>query len=312
MLTVLGETVVDLAPHDGGELFVAHPGGSPLNVAVGLARLGHPTAMMARFSTGGLGERLRAHAVDNDVDLTPSVYCPRPATLAVVSLDEAGAASYDFYLEGTADWHWSDEELAALPAATRVLHTGSLACLLSPGADRIGELVARLHAAGNVLISFDPNLRPQVLDDPRSARDLVTRLAAHTHVIKASDEDLRWLYPDETAEAAARRLHGIGAALVVVTLGAGGSLAVTGTATVRCPARPVEVVDTVGAGDAFTAGLLSALVEADSITPDRIAALDAATVSGVLEHAALVAALTCARPGADPPSRAEVTAARGA
>ncbi|GAA3763732.1 carbohydrate kinase [Micromonospora maritima] len=306
MLTVLGEAVVDLAPADGGDLLAAHPGGSPLNVAVGLARLGRPTAMLARFSRAALGRRLRAHAERNGVDLTAAVADDRPATLAVVSLASTGAADYDFYLDGTADWHWTAEELAALPAGTRVLHTGSLAALLPPGADRVAELISREHATGRVLVSLDPNVRPAMLTDPAGARRRLLALARHAHLVKASDEDLAWLFPGAPVETAASRLRDLGVRLVVVTRGAQGSYALTAGVCLHHPARPVPVVDTVGAGDAFTAGLLDALVEADAAHPSTVGELDEARLRQVLDRATRVAAVTCTRAGADPPHRADL------
>ncbi|MFI2710623.1 carbohydrate kinase [Micromonospora sp. NPDC018662] len=307
MLTVLGEAVVDLAPAGGDDRFTAHPGGSPLNVAVGLARLGRPTAMLARFSGTAFGRRLRAHAETNGVDLTHAVTDDRPATLAVVSPGATGATGYDFHLDGAADWQWSAAELATLPAGTTVLHTGSLAVLLPPGADRIADLLARTHAEGRVLISLDPNVRPAMLTDPDAARDRLLALARYAHLVKASDEDLGWLFPGADVEEAAVALGRLGVALVVVTRGAAGAYARTGGGLdVTCPAERVAVVDTVGAGDAFTAGLLDALVEAGAATPDAVRGWDEARLRAALGHATRVAALTCTRPGADPPRRAEL------
>ncbi|MCZ7436810.1 carbohydrate kinase [Micromonospora sp. WMMC241] len=306
MLTVLGEAVVDLAPSGGGDLLAAHPGGSPLNVAVGLARLGRPTALLARFSRTAFGRRLRAHADANGVDLGHAVADDRPATLAVVSLDADGAAGYDFYLDGTADWQWRREELT-LPTGTEVLHTGSLAVLLPPGADLVADLLARTHARRRVLVSLDPNVRPTMLTDPDAARDRLLDLACHAHLVKASDEDLAWLFPGTRVDEAAAALGRRGVELVVVTRGAAGAYARTRAGRhVTCPAEPVTVADTVGAGDAFTAGLLDALVEIGAATPGRVGALDEDRLAAALRHAIRIAAFTCARPGADPPHRADL------
>ncbi|MGN9812791.1 carbohydrate kinase family protein [Micromonospora sp. BQ11] len=306
MLTVLGEAVIDLVPTGEGDLLAVRPGGSPLNVGVGLARLGRRTTMLARFSRTPLGHRLRVHAEANGVNLESAVTDDRPATLAVVSVGDTGSATYDFRLNGTADWHWTTEELAHLPADTRVLHTGSLATLLAPGADRVAELLAREHAAGKVLISLDPNVRPMVLPDPDAARRRLLALARHAHLVKASDEDTAWIFPGLSVEQAARALRDLGVALVVVTRGAAGAYALNDAAEVHHPARQVDVADTVGAGDAFTAGLLDALVEFDAATPAAIGGLDVERLRGVLDRATTVAALTCTRPGADPPRRAEL------
>ncbi|SCG67795.1 carbohydrate kinase family protein [Micromonospora humi] len=306
MLTVLGEAVVDLAPSGGGDLLAAHPGGSPLNVAVGLARLGRPTAMLARFSRTAFGRRLRAHADANGVDLSHAAADDRPATLAVVSLGADGAAGYDFYLDGTADWQWRRAELA-LPPGTEVLHTGSLAVLLPPGADLIADLLARTYARRGVLVSLDPNVRPTMLTDPDAARNRLLDLTRHAHLVKASDEDLAWLFPGTRVEEAAAALGRRGVELVVVTRGAAGAYARTHAGRhVTCPAEPVTVADTVGAGDAFTAGLLDALIEIGAAAPGTVGELDEDRLAAALRHASRIAAITCARPGADPPRRADL------
>ena len=184
-------------------------------------------------------------------------------TLAFASLDEAGRASYDFYVEGTADWGWTPAELATLPPDTQVFHTGSLTTALSPGADVVLDRMERLHAQGHVLLSYDPNIRPALAGPREDAVRRVERFVAAAHVVKASDEDLAWLYPDIDPVLAARRWSAHGPRLVVVTRGPQGCLAVTrsGALVERDSAR-VDVVDTIGAGDSFESGLLSGLVDA--------------------------------------------------
>ena len=152
---------------------------------------------MARLSGDTFGRVLRRHAERNRVDLRASAAATEPTTLAVVSLDEEGRASYDFYLDATADWQWSAEELARLPDQTTILHTGSLASWTPPGGDLIATLVRRVRAAGEIVLSYDPNVRPRLLGAPERGQALVERNVAAAHVVKASDEDLRWLYPDK-------------------------------------------------------------------------------------------------------------------
>ncbi|MBM0258460.1 PfkB family carbohydrate kinase, partial [Micromonospora sp. 4G55] len=154
--------------------------------------------------------------------------------------------------------------------------------------------------------SLDPNVRPAVLADPAAARARLLALARHAHLVKASDEDLAWLFPGWSVQRAARALRDLGVRLVVVTRGAAGAYALTPTGAVHHPARRVTVVDTVGAGDAFTAGLLDALVEVGAATPATVGALDEARLGAVLDRATLVAAITCTRSGADPPRRTEL------
>ncbi|AEB44984.1 PfkB domain-containing protein [Micromonospora maris AB-18-032] len=298
VVTVLGEAVVDLVQGPDGR-FTAHPGGSPLNVAVGLARLGVPATLLARFSTSRFGRILRAHADANGVDLRHAVDTDDPATLAIASLDDDGVATYDFYVDGTADWQWRDDELSPALTSRGILHTGSLAVFRSPGADRVADAL-RTARAERALISIDPNIRPGLLGTPAQARARVEELIRLAHLVKASEEDIAWLYPGRPVEDVLRHWRDLGAALTVVTLGAGGALALSGTRTFRQPAPAVEVVDTIGAGDAFTAGLLAALSRAASGWPNE-------EIAAALRYAVEVAAVTCTRAGADPPYRHELS-----
>lgn len=300
MLTVLGEAVVDLLPtgQDGG--FRAHPGGSPLNVAVALARLGEPTTLLARMSGSAFGRLLHAHARRNGVTVAGPANQPEPASLAVVTLDSDGVAGYDFYLDGTADWQWRPAELN-VPASTTILHTGSLACFRQPGADEVSDLMTRLRAHTEILLSFDPNIRPTVVGDLADARRRTTQLVSTAHVVKASGEDLQVLYPDQPVTVVARHWATLGPSLVVVTLGGDGAYAVHAGQEARRTAPSIDVVDTVGAGDAFTAGLLSALLAGGRGTPATIRDLDREEVAAVIDHAIHVASITCTRAGADTP-----------
>jgi fructokinase len=304
MLTVIGEAIVDLVEDRDGR-YTAHPGGSPLNVAIGLARLGHQTRIGARFARTRMGRVLRDHAVRNGVDVSCAVDAEEPASLAVVTLDAVGSAKYDFYLAGTADWQWSPAELVPLVAGTTVLHAGSLASFLDPGAIAIAAAMSNARQAGAV-VSFDPNVRPRIVGPADRARERVEALAAHTHLIKASAEDLAWLYPGESVEVVARRWLSLGPRLVSVTLGAEGAIAAFGDTIVRRSAPVVAVVDTVGAGDAFTAGMLSALADGGPSIVDSLDTLSTDRVAAVIDVAIRAAAITCTRAGADPPTSAEL------
>ncbi|HEY7044857.1 MAG TPA: carbohydrate kinase [Nocardioidaceae bacterium] len=309
MFVVLGEALLDMVQPAPGTTYDARPGGGPFNIAVGLARLGHPTALLARLSTGGLGRILRDHATANGLDLSACVDTPSQTTLAFASLDDHGRATYDFYVQGTADWGWTPGELATLPPDMRVFHTGSLATVVDPGADVVLDRLERLHATGQVLLSFDPNVRPVLAGDRDAAVRRVERFVAAAHVVKASEEDLEWLYPGLDTVDAARRWAAHGPALVVVTRGAEGCVAVTRVGSVlerRAPA--VDLVDTIGAGDAFESGLLSGLVDAGAVDAASVAALPNSALGKALDRAVLVAGMTCERLGADPPTRAEYEA----
>lgn len=305
LVTVIGEALIDLVADDTGA-YRARPGGSPYNVAIGLARLGIRTSLMARLADNAFGRQLRRHAEASGIDLSAAPLAVEPTTLAVVSLDDSGQAAYDFYLDGTADWQWTAAEAAGLPADTAVLHFGSIASWTPPGQERIRALAQGARAEGAALVSYDPNVRPLLLGDPARGRDLVERDVGVSHVVKASQDDVEWLYPGASTQHIAARWLELGAVLVVVTAGAEGAHAFrSGADVVHCSGRPTTVVDTVGAGDAFTAGLLAALVERSLHTPDRLAAVGDADLAGVLDAAVLVSSLTCERVGADPPTAAE-------
>jgi fructokinase len=302
MFVVVGEALVDLVGQRGGRTFVAHPGGSPANVALGLARLGVPVTLMTRLGHDGLGEMVTEHLRASGVRVSGGPAPGMSTSLAIATL-AAGIASYDFRID------WDMPALDPLPIETRCLHTGSLATALPPGNVNVIDLIERERTRGRVTISYDPNVRPALLGDAARARTGIEHLVALSDVVKVSDEDLEWLYPDQPGELLAQHWLGMGPALVVVTRGAMGVYAVSAGVELHRPAVPIDLVDTVGAGDSFTSGLLEALHRADLIGGSRrgaLAAIDESTLVSVADAAALTAAITCSRPGADPPTRAEV------
>ena len=300
--TVIGEAVVDLVPDGGSDRYRARPGGSPFNVAIGLARLGHRTTLMARLADNAFGRLLRGHAAAEGLDLAHAPRATEPTTLAVISLDEQAQPSYDFYHQGTADWQWNDSEMSGIPTDTAVLHLGSAASWTPPGDLPIHTAVSRLHARGDVLISYDPNVRPALLETPALARTRIERTVAVAHLVKASREDLDWLYPHHSVEDVAGLWIGLGALAVIVTDGPRGAhLMRPGSPAQHRQGRRVEVADTVGAGDAFTAGMLGALIRMGLHTPELLKNSPATTLANAVDEAILIAALTCQRFGADPP-----------
>ncbi|MFR9777869.1 carbohydrate kinase family protein [Micromonospora sp. MS34] len=304
MITVVGESLVDLIEDPSGEP-VAHPGGSPANVAVALARLGQPTTLLTQLGGDGYGALLRTQLASSGVRLDPASVPDLPRTsVARTQIGADGQARYDFAIDWPSFPHGS---LSGVADGSECLHTGSLATVLEPGADDVLALV-RERRAGTT-ISFDPNCRPSLARDAARARLRVTELVAVSDLVKVSREDLDWLHPGQPPDKVARRWLELGALLVVVTLGSAGALAITRQEERRVTAPQVAVVDTVGAGDAFTAGLLAALSERDLLGVARRPALRAAgpeTLDAVLNEAARVAAWTCGRRGADPPTRAEL------
>lgn len=311
VIAVVGELVMDMVPANRNqpELFEAAPGGSPANVAVGLARLDIPVRMGARLAGDPLGQRLRARLADSGVDLAYAVAAREPSSLAIVVVGSDGTPAYDFRVQGTADWQWQDGELSRLVDGQVVaLHTGSIAATIEPGAAAIRRFLQQVR--GKVTISYDPNCRPLLMGVPEQVRPRIEELVSLADMVKVSAEDLAWLLPGQTPEQVLARWLELGPALVAVTLGAEGAVAATRqSGLVRRPGRRVTVVDTVGAGDAFTSALLAGLYRSDLLGAERRPALEAMgedTLAAVLDEAILASALTCTRHGAVPPTYGEL------
>ncbi|MFF7865444.1 carbohydrate kinase [Streptomyces qaidamensis] len=305
-VTVLGECVADTFADPGrsslSELALrALPGGGPANTAVALARLGTPTRFLGRFSNDVFGALFRDRLSASGVDLTGSVSAPEPSTLAVADLDETGQATYTFYADNAADWQWTTAELAATQQDDAVcLHTGSLALVRQPGAGRIEDHLA--GAREYVTVSVDPNVRP-LLVPPSAYRERLPRWCALADILRLSEDDLALLLPGAGLEEACDTWHSAGARLVVITLGGRGALASLDGHRVTVPTPAIDIVDTVGAGDSFTAGLLHRLAAVGHLG-GRLDRLGLEDVADACSFAAHVAALTCSVPGANPP-RAE-------
>jgi fructokinase len=313
MFAVVGEALLDMVQPVPGGSYTAIPGGGPLNIAIGLQRLGCPTQMLARFSTGAMGKLVREHAERNELGLDHSVWTDDLTTLAFASLDPAGRASYDFYVHGTADWGWTAGDLATLPPGTEAAHTGSVAAFLQPGADVIVDAWERERAAGQIVLSFDPNVRPALVGERAAAVQRVERFVRASHVVKASDEDLAWLYPQTDSIDALERWASLGPSLVVMTRGPDGCLAYLANGeAVAVAGMRVEVVDTIGAGDSFESGMLAGIAGSGLLDPTRVSDLDGEIVRTILDRAVTASAMTCQRIGANPPTRAELDAALAA
>jgi len=313
-IAVVGEVVADAVLPDDGIMdgaahLTVHPGGGPANFALAVARLGSTARFAGRLSTGSLGALCRAKLEASGVDLSVSEAASEPATLAIARLDRSGSASYEFYTQGTADWAWTDESLGPLidgpfPDADRpvALHTGTLALALQPSGQVIENVLAR--AASAMTISIDPNLRT-LLVPISTYRDVIDRWARLSDILRLSLDDLEQLWPEWGPEQAAAHLHELGVPLAVVSLGADGAFASLRGEQVRVPIAPTILVDTVGAGDSFHGGMLHYLAAAGQLG-GRLETLDAATLTDALAFASRVSAITCSRPGADPPWAAEL------
>jgi fructokinase len=308
-VVVVGEALIDLAPRDG--LLLPLPGGSPYNVAVGLGRLGTATSFLGRRSTDGFGRLLASRLEEAGVALDAVMVTDAPTTLAVVHLDDQARARYGFYLEGTSAAGLREDELPDLGDATAVhLSLGAITLETEPAGAAFSALVAR--ETGSRTVSLDPNVRPSVLADLPSYADRMADLVARCDLVKVSDEDLALLHPDEPAGDVAHRWARSGPAAVVVTRGPDGALGVTAAGVeVDVAGEEVDLVDTVGAGDAFTSGLLDALSRQGDLERDALRRLGPEGLRSAIEAAVHVAAITCARPGADPPRRDELATGSG-
>ena len=302
MLTVIGEALVDVLS-GGISAPRSYVGGSPLNVAVGLARLGHPVTFIGRWGDDEYGRMIQQQLAANNVQHICGQDGHRTSTARGI-LDPVGAATYTFDLLW--DLPGIDPQTPAL-ADAQVLHTGSLATMVEPGAQKVLRLVeqARPHAT----ISYDPNIRPSLITDHSDAVANVERFVALADVVRASDSDLEWLYPHRSVEETARAWLALGPAMVIATYGSRGPWGLVAAGTARANAPVVDVADTVGAGDTFISAMIAALVDrglVGSAQRERLHGIDTGTLAEILDYAARAAAITVSREGANPPFRTEI------
>ena len=296
LVVVTGEALVDLVLARDGSLR-GHPGGGPYNVARTIGRLDQPVVYLGRVSTDGFGSRLRRELEADGVRMDAVVATDAPTTLALAELDDAGVAHYRFYAVGTsAPALTLEEATAALPPRIGTFYLGTLGLVFEPMATTLEALVGRMDEA--TLVALDPNCRPTTIDDPAIYRGRLARLLERTDVIKASEEDLAWLNPGAEPVAAARDLLVADHAVALVTLGGDGALVVTAGDVLEVHAPPVDVVDTIGAGDAFMGSFL-ARWQMRGLGRHDLELLG--EVAEAARFACRVAAITCSRAGADPP-----------
>ncbi|MDG4665786.1 carbohydrate kinase [Mycobacterium sp. 236(2023)] len=293
---VIGEALIDIVERDGHAIG-EHVGGSPLNVAVGLARLGRDVDFLTHIGTDAYGRRIKDYVEASGAQLVPGSTDAKKTATARAMLDVSGSATYSFDIE----WVLTGTPEAAPPL---VVHTGSIAAVLEPGCLAAKALVDTYHLSAT--FTFDPNVRPALLADPDAARNRIDRMLEKADVVKASDEDLRWIDPTRSPEQIATSWLALGPSIVVVTFGGEGAVAMCAAGTVRVPAGNVDVVDTVGAGDAFMTGLIDALWSMDLLGAQRrsrLAAIGTDALTSAVRAATLTSALTVAKPGADLPDR---------
>ena len=299
-ILIAGEALTDIVVDaDGGRR--EHPGGSPLNVAVALSRLGHDAHLLTAIGDDARGDAIRAHLDESGVQLTPASVRPGRTSTAEAVLDAHGAATYTF------DLTW-DPDTAELPETPDAVHTSSIAAVLEPGATTLSALLR--SARGSSTISYDPNARPTLMGAPEDVRARIEKNIALSDVVKASDEDVAWLYGTEDVEDVAAAWRDLGPSLAVLTRGGDGAVAFSASGRVQVAPVQVEVVDTVGAGDTFSAGILDALAAKGLLGADRremLAAIPSDDLATVLRRAAALSAITVSRAGANPPWSHELT-----
>ena len=299
MILSCGEALIDMLPRQtttGEDAFAPYAGGAVFNTAIALGRLGAPSAFYSGLSSDLFGDLLRRVLTESRVDSSPAHISARPTTLAFVRLVD-GHATYAFYDENTAGRMLTEADLPAVTADA--LFFGGISLVVEPCGAAYEALQAR--EAPHKVTMIDPNIRPGFITDEGRYRARLDRMIARADIVKLSDEDLHWLMGPGDIAALARDILGKGPKLVCITEGAKGGTGYTTSHTVHAPATKVTVVDTVGAGDTFNAGVLASLHKAGALTKARIAALDADTIRAALDLAVKAAAITVSRAGANPP-----------
>ena len=307
MFVVCGESLIDVFADretPTGMALDARVGGSPFNVAIGLARLAQPVSFLGAVSRDFLGDRLMRALREEGVQTASTVRVDARTTLGLVGTDAQGVPSYSFYGEHGADRALQSDMISRLPAETQAIHVGSFAMVVEPIASTLRTLVG--HERERALISYDPNIRLNVEPDVTRWRATLEWMLPRTDLLKISEEDLALLRPGIGREAFAADAVAHGVRLVVVTRGSEGAQGWTATQSAVVPAGAVPVVDTVGAGDSFQAALLTWLAEQGARSREALVGLEALRLRAAMEFAVRAASITCSRRGADLPRRAEI------
>lgn len=278
------------------------PGGSPMNVAIGLGRLGHSALLAARVGSDSRGQSITSHVMGSGVALIEESSGLSRTSTATAHLSEDGSAHYEF------DLVWDLDPSMVPPTDYLHVHAGSIACTLEPGASAVREIVERSRARG-ASISYDPNVRPNIMGSASDVLSQIETMIGLSHLVKASDEDVAWLYPGTPLEDVAARWRDLGAVLVVITRGAEGATAWSAESTLSLPTFATTVVDTIGAGDTVMAGLIGALASRSLLGVSgatRWSALSEGDLGDIVSFALRAAAITVSRTGADLPTLADM------
>lgn len=296
-VTVVGEALIDVIVDPTGEVAASVVGGAPLNTARTLARLGVPTAFLGGVSTDAFGQRIMRLLASDGVEYGLGAQVASPTTLAIAQLDEHGAATYRFMMEGTSACDVTPERgVAAIPAGTKVVHVGTLGLVLEPLADATRAVVAASPADRIVMV--DPNCRPSVMTSSEVFDRTLAAVLERADIVKVSGDDLAFMSPGVEPLEAARALHASSGAVVLFTDGANAVHVIASAGERRLEVPRVPVVDTVGAGDSFSGGFLAWWLQA-GLGRDDLGSLD--HLESAARHGIAVAGITCQRPGAEPP-----------
>lgn len=300
MIVSCGEALIDFLPRaaDGNAAYVPAPGGSPFNVAIAMARLGASAGFFGGLSSDFFGDMLKAALRESGVDLGFVANVARPSTLAFVSL-AGGDARYAFFDEGSAGRMLTEADLPAFPKSVTALHFGSFSLAEEPCGSALEALMQR--EKNDRVISLDPNIRDALIHNRDGYLARLDRLIEMSDIVRISSDDLDWISPGTAFADLAGRWLDRGARLVILTRGNAGAMAVTAREEVTIPVVPTRVVDTIGAGDTFTAGILARLAATGHLSKSGIAGLGATELTDVLDFAARAAAVTVSRAGANPP-----------
>lgn len=306
---VIGEALIDVVHGINGEIRNI-PGGSQANTAVALARLGIKTYMKARTSSDQFGTEIRKYLTNQDVNLDYSLVADSPSSVINAFIQKDGSAKYEANLKGAADYGWTFAELnQVIDPDIQIVQLGSLTSYVEPGATSVEKWFMQLRQSSKYLLTFDPNIRhPLDGENEEEVRNRAKKLANLSHVVKASDEDLNWIFSSNNHRDSAIKLIESGASLVIVTLGKKGAFAVNKKLQfVEVSAKEVAVMDSIGAGDTFAAALITQLLEKTWINESALEKLSSADLTEILINCSMAAAITCSRQGANPPHRHEVT-----
>ncbi len=312
MIVSLGESLIDFIYTESGDspVFIPAPGGSPYNTAIALRRLEVPAAYLGKVSHDMFGTMLLNHLRNNDVTTSTVLRSDAPTTLAFAKI-VAHKAEYAFYTNGSADRSLTAEEisqaLAVLGEPPQCIQIGSISLLLEPGANAIYASIAERDP--NIVVSCDPNIRSNLITHPDAYKQRLYDLFSTVTIVKTSDEDLAWIFPDSDIRDGAQRILAMGTEVCVVTHGIKGSYWFSRGMETFAPTNPIAVVDTIGAGDTFHAGLLAYLYRNGCMTKKALSEISKETAQAAITFATHAAEGTCKKKGADPPQLSEVLAA---